>query len=211
MSNLKTRQDMLKKIEKYIDFLANVPKDAANIIKNQLNVNYNSDISNIGYECFMLSGDKNYFVSRFLFFNRIHEYSFFCAQQCIENYLKACLKFSGGKPQDTHDLSALLEECKRIGHDAFIHSTRIKTIIERFKPFYELSRYPVQKKFMPRGQQYAIMHPDDIRPLDYFVYKIREIMPYPINMWDVLKIGNLILPASGEAIACFKKDNINFL
>jgi len=63
VSNLK--QEMLKKIEKYINFLINVLKDTANITKNQPNKSYTSDISNIGYEYFMFSGDKNYFVSRF--------------------------------------------------------------------------------------------------------------------------------------------------
>jgi len=55
------------------------------------------------------------------------------------------------------------------------------------------------------------MFPDDIYPLDYFVYKMRKTLPYPVNMWDVLKIGNPIPLASYEAIACLKRDNINFL
>jgi len=213
MASLHEKQNKITEIEQYIDFLSNVPDDAANITRNEPVPKsiYEQKKKMIGFEYFILSADSSYFVSRFLFFNGLVEYSFFSGQQCIENYLKAFLKFFKQNPEDLHDLSILLEKCREISNDAFINSKRASTIIERFKPFYELSRYPIQRKFRPKEGKYAFLLPDDIEPLDYFVLKMREILPYPKGMWDILKMGKPTPLASNEAIACFKKDNINFM
>jgi len=214
MASLHEKQNKITEIEQYVDFLSNVPDDAANITRNEPVPKsiYEQKKKMIGFEYFILSADSSYFVSRFLFFNGLVEYSFFSGQQCIENYLKAYLKFSNKYPkEDLHDLSELLELCRNAGKDDFINSARANIIIERFNPFYEIARYQVQRNFRPKGGKYMFLFPDDIYPLDYFVFKMRELLPYPKNMWNVLKEGRPLEILNDVAASFFKENNINFM
>lgn len=210
--------EKIKKIENYVDFLSEcLSSGMANISVKESNQNYEQDRKRIEYQYFISAGDYHYFIARVLFLNMIGEYAFFCGQQCIENYLKAYLKFTNHFPKkDYHDLNVLLSLCRDIDtKNEFINSERVNTIIVRFNSFYELARYPVQKSSRPKNGQYAFLFPDDIKPLDYFVYQMRKIMPYPNNMFDLLKKGALQsiseIAKNDNLSEIFKRDNINFM
>lgn len=87
------------------------------------------------------------------------------------------------------------------------------TVAKKFNSFYEYSRYPVQN-MRPKNGAYMFMFPDDIKILDYFIYKMREIIPYPKNMYDILKNGSLDSPTFNKdgihSDKIFRNDNINF-
>lgn len=208
---------MERKLEEYIDFLtAGLNKGVCNISETEhTKQNYNTNKIHVGFQNFILSGDKHYYAARLLFLSGVCEYAFFSAQQCIELYLKSYLKYKTQIPNDGHDLIHFVQECRKYGgSDTFIFSDRIMTIAKRFNPFYEYSRYPVQKS-RPQNGIYAFIYPDDIQPLDYFVFKMRKIIPYPKEMHDILKEGNLGEYNFGrhEIIAneLFKFENINFV
>lgn len=208
--------DDVKKVEEYIDFLTRCLEDdkLSNIRKKEnIKSEYKTKKEELAFNHYVRSGDIHYFVSRTLFLLGVCEYSFFTAQQCIELYLKAYIKYKGITPPDGHALPDLVNECRKIpGNDDFIRSDRLMTIAERFNPFYEYPRYPVQKS-RPLNGTYAFIYPDDIQPLDYFVYKMREIISYPENSYDILKEGKLqSLDAeySKNIEAQFRAGNINF-
>lgn len=208
----------IKKIEEYVDFLSKcLSNGMANISVKESNQNYEQDRERIEYQYFISAGDYHYFIARVLFLNMIGEYAFFCGQQCIENYLKAYLKFTNYFPKkDHHDLNILLSLCRKVDtKNEFINSKRVNTIIARFDSFYELARYPVQKSSRPKNGQYVFLFPDDIKPLDYFVYQMRKIMPYPNNMFDLLKEGvpQIILENTKDNnfSEIFRRDNIHFM
>jgi HEPN domain-containing protein len=207
--------DDVKKVEKYVDFLAKCLKDGHSNISKTENINsgYKNKKEELAFNHYVRSGDIHYFVSRTLFLSGVCEYSFFTAQQCIELYLKAYIKYKGNTPPNGHVLSDLVNECKKIaGSDDFIKSDRLITIAERFNPFYEYARYPVQKN-RPQNGTYSFIYPDDIQLLDYFVYKMREIISYPENSYDILKEGklqNLDTEYSQNIEAQFRVNNINF-
>ena len=104
--------------------------------------------------------------------------------------------------QDNNFASSCIKNPKN-----FITSKEIEIIVKKYNPFYENTRYPVQKK-RPKNGQYTIFYPFDIQVLDYFVLKMREVMPYPNNMWDMLK--NFYPPISEEVFNMFKKDNVYY-
>ena len=72
----------------------------------------------------------------------------------------------------------------------------------------------MQKSSKPREGRYAFLFPDDMGPLDYFIYQMRKAMPYPRNMFDLLKEGapqSIIEIAENDNFSkIFKRDNINF-
>lgn len=206
----------VKKVEEYVDFLTKCLKGntLSNIRKTEnIKSEYKHKKEELAFNHYVKSGDIHYFVSRILFLSGICEYSFFTAQQCIELYLKAYIKYKGHTPPNGHMLPDLVNECKKIaGNDEFINSARIVTIAERFNPFYEYARYPVQH-YRPMDGNYAFIYPDDIQPLDYFVYKMREIIPYPEQSYDILREGKLqgLDTVHSQNIETqFKVNNINF-
>lgn len=208
--------DDVENVEKYVDFLTNCLREnnSGNIRKTEdIKSGYQDKKVEVGFNHYIRSGDTHYFVARVLFLSGVCEYSFFAAQQCVELYLKGYIKYKGGIPPDDHVLPKLVTECKKVSQgDEFIKSDRLVTISERFNPFYEYPRYPIQRN-RPQDGAYAFLYPDDIKPLDYFVYKMRELIEYPENSYDMLKEGKL--PGSGivegeNAEVLFKRDNINF-
>lgn len=210
----------IHEIEKHLTFF----KNTADQHPTSLNVpefesvakqDYKSRVANIDYWYFIQHADQHYFVARILFIHHVIEYSFFAAQQCVENYLKAYLKFRKTIPPDTHDLKTLLDQCRRSSHtlEPFITSTHIEMIVQLFNPFNELARYPIQKN-RPKDGQYLLMYPTDIFNLDYFVYRMREILSIPTNTWDILRNGLQQLVSCQEECpdfySVFRNDNINF-
>jgi len=201
----------IKKIQEYINYLGESYKEGlgTSVPKVEKVENYNKKRKDIGYEYFILSGDKHYFSARILFLYNIGEYSMFCGQQCIENYLKAYQKYKNITPQkDIHDIEELLRSCRAKNTKNFITSKEIEIIVKKYNPFYENTRYPVQKK-RPKNGQYTIFYPFDIEVLDYFVLKMREVMPYPNNMIDILK--DPYLPIEEKVFNMFKKDNVYYM
>ncbi|MBA3072740.1 MAG: hypothetical protein FP831_04025, partial [Anaerolineae bacterium] len=57
------------------------------------NKSYAIEIEKTPYHEFIVFADYHYFISRVLFMNSLDLYSFFAGQQCIENYLKAFVRF----------------------------------------------------------------------------------------------------------------------
>lgn len=209
----------IKSIEKYIDQWEKAKKiGAGNITLVSVNQNYPIDLVNSKYQDFVGSADYHYFVGRILFVRGAGIYGFFCAQQCIENYLKAYFIYKGGKitknlTKNGHNLEKWLERCNACSPKrSFLRTKRSKLLIEKYDPFNELPRYPVNR----RGIQgsYGYIQPHDIFPLDYFVYKIRKEMPLPLGVWDVLKeerpysAGSL--DKNDPLVLTFKESNINF-
>lgn len=173
---------------------------------------FRETIKQIDYWHFIQSADYHYFISRILFLHHIPEYSYFCGEQCIENYLKAYIKYKGNEFQLNHNLRYYLDLCCSVEPNIeFFQDDRILIIISIFEPFNELARYPVQKR-RPKEPLF-FMFPDDIYMLDYFVFKMRELLTIPSNTWDILKKGHyhlhqckLLFP---EFYEYFFKDNIN--
>ena len=208
-------------IETYLSFLIEVDQtiveNVSNIAKlnKRKNEEYREILEKIDYWHFIQSADYHYFISRILYLHHIGEYSQFCGYQCIDNYLKAFLKYKNQVPPSSHDLQKLLELCRSEEHtaDSFINNDYISIIIEKYIPFYELARYPVQKKLPKDG--YSFLFPDDIYILDYFVMKMRETLTIPSNTWDILVKGHYRLFLCQEKFPDFYKsflmNNINFI
>lgn len=190
---------------------ANVP-----LLESVSDEDYQIAIRKADYWGFMQSADQHYFMARVLGLHGIFEYSRFCGYQCIENYLKAYLKYKGVNPKSTHKLSEkLLVNCRDIApaSDNFIHSDFILIIIKMYEPFYELPRYPVQKKRPNQGKY--VLSSEDIFILDYFVLKMRQILSIPENTWDILRNGHVNLhhchEFHPEFYNVFFYRNINFI
>jgi HEPN domain-containing protein len=178
---------------------------------------YDKRVSEIGFWYYVQHGDYHYFVARTLFMHKVAEYALFAAQQCVENYLKAYLKHCNEIPQKRHRLKDLLEDCKKVTLDksSFIHSEYIGAIVQKFDPFNEVARYPVQNT-RPLNGQYLWGYPWDAYMVDYFVYYMRRTLPsIPENTWDILRAeGHHRLSSCMEEhpafYATFKTNNINF-
>lgn len=207
------------KLEKYIDHWGKAQKiGAGNISQSTINPNFKTDFENTKYENFVNSGDYHYFIGRIIFTKGGGIYGFFCAQQCIENYLKAYVKYKTGKLDKNlfkygHDLSKWLNECRKIAPSkSFLHTKRMELIATKYDPFNELPRYPVTRRGVRGG--YAYMQPHDIYPLDYFIYRMRIEMPLPKRVWDIIKderpFGVANLNPNDPLVGVFKFNNINF-
>lgn len=210
----------VEELEKSLNFLIEVEKKNkhANVpqLENLSPADYEIAIKNVDYWRFVQSADQHYFMARVLGLHGIFEYSQFCGYQCIENYLKAYLKYKGIIPKKTHNLSkVLLVECQNIApaSDNFIHSDFIAIIIKMYEPFYELARYPVQQTRPDQGKY--VSSSEDIFIIDYFVLKMRQILSIPENTWDILRDGHVNLHRTREYhpefYSIFFYRNINFI
>lgn len=208
---------IIGKLEKYIDFWDRAQKmGAGNILPTSQNLNFDIEISTSKYQDFISFGDYHYFIGRIIFTKGGGVYGFFCAHQCIELYLKAYIIFKRGnlKKLLIHDLHKLLEYCRGIApNKSFLHTKRAELIITRFDPFYELPRYPVSRRGI-KGGSYVYLQPDDIYPLDYFIFRIRKEMPLPTGNWDILgdgrPYGAASLAREDPLVEYFKFNNINY-
>lgn len=217
MSN-KSKNPKASEIERYADNWAKflTMENVANISKTEKKKDYKEKRAKVLYNNFISSGDYHYFVARTIFLLGYGVYGFYCAQQSLENYLKAYLTFKKTKYEskhETHDLLNLLNYCIEVApKKSFLRTRRAQVIVTRFDPFNELPRYPVYKRGPEGG--YALVHPIDIYPLDYFIYRIRKEMRMPNGGWDVFKEGKPfdanMIEKDSLVMNIFKQDNINF-
>lgn len=207
------KKEKIKNIEDHLNNLKDcIGKDFVNLPDyKDKNDDYLNQKQKIEYADYMRIGDCDYLSSRILFKMGIYEHSFFWAQQCIENYLKGFLKFKKKNVKDTHDLFFLLKECRKFDtKNDFIKSEIIEVIVRKFIIFNETGRYCVVKKFKSQKGQYCIFIPGDIEILDYFVFKMKEIMPFPEKMADLFKFQGQYYNLKKETKDLFKSGNINF-
>ena len=190
--------------------VANVP-----ILKRRKNDEYHEKLEKTYYWDFIHSADYHYFVSRVLFLHYVALYAQFSAYQCVENYLKAYLKYHERVPPNSHNLQELLKLChdqERSG-ESFITSDNLSIIITKYEPFYELPRYPAQKQLPEKG--YSFLIPDDIYILDYFVMRMRQILPVPTNASDIFRATHFELHLCQQNCpnfySTFLANNINFV
>ena len=213
-------ESKIKEIQEYLDGLKN-PRDTIDImglrnLEKLSKVEYHDLIDETTYLDFIQSGDYHYFVSRTLFHFSIDHYSFFAAQQCVENYLKAYLRFQNQIPPNWHLLPELLVECRKVSaaSDAFINSDHCETMVRKYNPYNELARYPIQK-IRPQDGSFGVLRPLDIWILDYFVFCMRQIMPVPTDDWNIMEPdGHQYLQCCGydhpDILKRFMDGNINF-
>lgn len=175
---------------------------------------FDDRIKNMQYWKFVEYADYHYFVSRILFLNKVFAYSMYCANQCIENYLKAYLKMNGIVPRTNHGLIDFRDQCCRVSKNPkeFIHTRKCLTIIKKYQPFEEYSRYPVSH-FRP-GPIFVYDYPNDIFLLDFFIFSMRLIIPNPTKKNDILLENDHFLNNTREEFpnffSIFQKDNLNF-
>jgi hypothetical protein len=91
----------------------------------------------------------------------------------------------------------------------------IEIIVERFDPFNEVVRYPVART-RPEGGAWTSIYPTDMHVMDYFIYKMRQVVPVPPKHNDIFKSGGdspyfpmfpVLFP---HLLQKLKEDNINF-
>ena len=208
-----TKEEKIKNIEDSLFSLKDgIDQGYANIpnYENE-NYDYQDQKQNLNHGSYMAAGNYNYLASRILFKMSVYEYSFFCAQQCIENYLKGFLKVKGENIKDTHDIFYLLQKCRKFNSkNDFINSEAIEVIVRKFIIFNELPRYPVVKKFKSKTGGYIICETNDINILDYFILKMRTIMVFPEERADLLKFEGVYSMLGEETRKIFKEGNVNF-
>jgi len=193
---MNAHKQKLKEIKKHLRHIKKSAEEGVityNSLEQLDDNQYNQAIGKIEYWKFLQFGDYHYFVARILFLHHIREYSFFAAHQCIESYLKSFLKLRKKIPPRTHSLRNLLGECRKFAlkKDSFIRSVYLTIIVDRYDPFYELPRYPIQRT-RPHKGMYGSEYPTDIYVLDYFIFRMREILTIPKNTYDLIRSKNHI-------------------
>lgn len=142
---------------------------------------------------FVFSAEHSYALARLLFQLHLTWYAHFCAQQAIENYLKAFLKALGSEPKLTHSLATLLGDCRATpAPSQFLTGVHVEAVILKFDAFNEFARYPVQRN-RPEHRGVVSMHPDDMHALDYFVFKIRPDLPQEPGRGSLFTSGHVHL------------------
>jgi HEPN domain len=191
---MEDRFPKINEIEIYIDELRNwIGSGSANIIptvpkskdKSESGFNeFESDLKKVDFLAFITFGNYHYFISRILFMNYDTGYSYFAGQQCIENYLKAFIKWKEQIPPTIHDLLKLLEKCNTIAsiEERKFLSDKIYTIAYKYNPFDEIPRYPVTHN---KWYGQATLFPDDIYILDYFVLKMLDLFGLEKNKQEL--------------------------
>ena len=209
-----SKQDRLKEIETQLKLNRkySLKGNNLNIAKKEILTDYNERISKLDCNSYLQTAHLHYFVSRQLFINHIGEYAYFCAHQTIENYLKGTLKYFNINPPNKHILIQLLNVCRENSEKTnfeFLHSNYVNIIIEIFEPFYEFARYPVQN-IRPKDGLYMMSFPRDMEILDYFVYKMNEVLS-PNEDWSY--INHKLFSTKQQKPDFYSKffdDNINF-
>jgi HEPN domain-containing protein len=178
-------------------------------------IQFKENLQQTGWHMFVQRADSAYFVARTLFDQHMFHYGLFCAQQCVEIYLKAFVHKVGVAVPDWHGLVELLDLARRHSpSDNFLHTRFAEAICLRFDPFYESPRYPVQNK-RPAGGGWSWASGIDIQFLDYFVFRMRQTFGDSHGLLDILSddhgelhIVALIRP---ELLQRFKEGNINYM
>ena len=215
MHPMKNDIELLSHVEKYMASLQiSSEKNTGGLPGRQKHPTFDQSVRNLSFAEYVDSADYHYFVARVLFLQCVIEYSLFCSQQCVENYLKAYLSQLGIAPPSTHDLALLVEKCKENESDqsSFVFTTAMHVIVLKYNGFNEVPRYPLARFGI--GSGYAAIWPDDICVLDYFVYQMRKAITIPETRWDILRNGHMRLGLCEDSFPDFynllKKDNINF-
>lgn len=173
---------------------------------------YQERFEKVNYYSFIHSADYHYFVSRILFQLSAGSYSLFCAQQCIENYFKSYLLLSGidrnDRVFDKHDLIVLVKKIREVPIcHSFFKNPLLMEIVQRFN-FNQWPRYPIPKS----GPRVMVCFSDDVKYLDYFVFRMKEIIPIPEGYIDSIKRPGVFRGSGSNEFlnALFKLENINF-
>ncbi len=176
---------------------------------------FKQEMATVKWNRFVQSADYHYFVGRILLSQQVHLYGLLCAHQCVENYLKAYLAFRTVPIDPVHELLKLLKKARDNTPDSesFLRSDDAETICEKFEPFYEIGRYPVQVT-RPKDGKYVVMPSVELAVLDYFVFQIRRVLVLPPRSWDLLsEMGHIELQVVKELrpefYAIFQEGNIN--
>lgn len=176
---------------------------------------FKQEMASVDWNRFVQSADYHYFVGRVLLSQQVHLYGLLCTHQCVENYLKAYIAFRAVPVDTVHELLKLLQKARNNTPDSgsFIHSEDIETICEKFEPFYEIARYPVQIT-RPKDCKYIVMPSVELAVLDYFVLQMRRILILPPGSWDLLSEEGhielqMVKELRPEFYAIFKEGNIN--
>jgi len=176
-----------------------------------------TEMATVRWENFVERADEHYFVARVLFSQWLPRYGSLCAQQCVENYLKAYMRASGRPAELGHRLTDLLQSISAWADEAsFLRTDYLTTICNRYDPFYEVARYPVHKTGPKNAYGFISGDGTDESILDYFVYKMRE------ELGRLVSIGHLDPPGRafflGQAREhrpalhqMFEADNLNLL
>jgi hypothetical protein len=187
-------KETLSQIHKIIareqDFQEANSKNFPLTVKNE---KFADSLESTSYWRFIEFADYHYFISRILYKKKVFEYSMFCGNQCIENYLKAYLIFKGVIPDPKHGLLHFLYKCREITSpkNGFIHSKQLFTIVSKYNPFEEYARYPVQHE--RPGDIFVFNYPNGIYMLDYFVFSMRQIIRTPEGERDIFIDGHQYL------------------
>ena len=214
-----TREKIIADVEHLLLHDLRAFRDGAiNIAATEVDRKGHADrLSRAGWEHFAQKADYSYFVSRILLAQHIYLYGFFCAHQCVECYLKASLKKAGSKIPQHHNLNALLTECRKVFPDSesFLQTDYAQALGLKFDPFYEFPRYPTQTT-RPAGGKYMWASGDSERVLDYFVYRMRDLLGFAPKHWDVLGPDghyDLLLTTRKQprVNALFRAGNLNFM
>lgn len=81
-----TKEEHIKEIERIILFNDSAGKNGSvNLPEIEKVSDYKSKVRDIDYHYYIERADMHYFVSRQLFVHFLGEYSYFSAQQCVEN------------------------------------------------------------------------------------------------------------------------------
>ncbi len=177
---------------------------------------YQTQLANVPWEHFVQKADYSYFVARTLLTQNVYLYGLFCAQQCVETYLKAFLKKSGAPIPQHHRLNDLLVESQQVHceGDSFFHSPYAEAICRKYDPFYEIARYPVQISRPVDGKCIWVSGIDELI-LDYFVYQMRKILQMHPDSWDILGSQGhqdlwLVKEHRPDFYRLFTTNNLNF-
>jgi HEPN domain-containing protein len=177
---------------------------------------YQTQLASVPWERFVQKADYSYFVARTLLSQNVYLYGLFCAQQCVEAYLKAFLKKFGAPIPQHHRLNDLLIEAQKVCHESasFFHSPHAEVICRKYDPFYEVARYPAQIS-RPVGGKYVWVSGMDEQFLDYFVYRMRKLLEMQPGGWDILGSQghedlHLVHELRPDFYRLFTTNNLNF-
>ncbi|OXJ20237.1 HEPN domain-containing protein [Burkholderia sp. AU6039] len=165
--------------------------DAINMpsITEKTKSDYRQEKENATASDYLAFAEQHYAIARLLMHFSLWEYGSYCGQQMIETYLKAYIKEKGQTPKDIHDLRDILQICRELDpSQPFINGEHIEIIADMFNPFNEFPRYPVFKKGPSGGV--GTVYPENIYTLDYFAFKMREIVHTPDNRSSLFKDGH---------------------
>ena len=212
-----SQADAVKKVERLISHaLTAFRQGTVNTSKTEVMKNrYQEQPMKTSWHSFVQRADYSYFVAESSSLRGVHLYGLFCTHQCVEGYLKAFLRLSKSSIPQSHNLLNILSKVRECNNDTngFLHSDYSEAICRRYDPFYEVARYPAQQT-RPKDGIYAVASSIDGQFIDYFVYRMREIMPLPQDGWDILKQGHMELEIVKELrpsfYSIFTDGNLNF-